>query len=225
MTITTFATPYLRSNMYLIVENGHGIIIDPCDDSDFCGEIEKQTQEIDYILLTHEHYDHISGTNALRKRFGCPVLCGAVCGERIRNSVDNFSHYFQAFVSIQTGETISEDLIIDEKYATYADETFAEERELLWQDHLMILRETPGHSPGSICALTDDEILFSGDSLLPSGQAMVRFPGSNKRKYESETLPWLRSLSPRITVYPGHYEPFRLGDHPDIRGGPNHDEY
>lgn len=214
----TFSTPYLRSNMYFLAEKKHGIIIDPYDDPASCEQMEARAKEIDYILLTHEHYDHISGTNALRERYDCPVLCGAVCAERIQNSVDNFSHYFRAYASIQTGETVPEDLTVDECYKTHADESFSGQRELLWQGHRLILREAPGHSPGSICILLDGNILFSGDSLLPGGQAMVRFPGSSKRQYYDATLPWLRSLPSETTVYPGHYEPFRLGDHPDIKG-------
>lgn len=210
MKLASYPTPYLRSNMYLLAENGHGIIIDPSDDPAFCEQIDAQVQKIDHIILTHEHYDHISGANALRERYGCPVLCGAVCAERIQNSADNFSHYFRAYAMLQTGETVPEDLAIDEDYVTYADESFTGDRELPWQGHRLYLRETPGHSPGSICILLDDEALFSGDSLLPGGQAMVRFPGSNKRQYESVTLPWLQSLSPDITVYPGHYEPFLM---------------
>lgn len=215
MTILTFQTPYLCSNMYLLAENGHGLIIDPCEDAAFCAQIDEKEQKIDRILLTHEHYDHISGTNALRERFDCPVLCGAVCAERIQNSVDNFSHYFQAYASLQTGEAVPENLTIDESYTTHADESFSGERELLWQGHCLLLRETPGHSPGSSCILLDGDALFSGDSLLPGGQAMVRFPGSSKRQYENVALPWLQSLSPEITVYPGHYGSFRLGDHPE----------
>lgn len=216
MNIITFPTPYLKANMYLIHENGHGILIDPYDDPVMNAGIENAVERVDYIILTHEHYDHISGTDALRQRFQSRVLCGGVCGERIRNATDNFSRYFNAYVSLQTGETVPEELLPEEEYVTVADEDFTEYRELFWQGHRLELRETPGHSPGSICILLDRTSLFSGDSLLPGGKAMVRFPHSSRRQYEEKTLPYLRSLPRDVTVYPGHYEPFILGEHPSI---------
>lgn len=214
MNVAAFPTPFLKSNMYLLHENGRGILIDPYDDSSFCMQIEQSVKAVDYIILTHEHYDHISGTNALRTRYHSRVLCGSECGDRIRDATYNFSRYFNAYVSLQTEEHVPEESLPTEDFTTFADETFADRHVLLWQGHRLELRETPGHSPGSICVLLDGTALFSGDSLLPSGKAMVRFPGGNRRKYEEETLTYLRSLPRDITVYPGHYAPFLLGDHP-----------
>ena len=72
MRVLQFATPLLASNMYLLAEKGRGIIIDPY--GGFMPQITGECSGIDCILLTHEHYDHISGTNALRERYGCPVI-------------------------------------------------------------------------------------------------------------------------------------------------------
>ena len=91
MNITMFPTPYLKANMYLIHENRCGILIDPYDDPVMNAGIENAVERVDYIILTHEHYDHISGIDALRQRFQSRVLCGGICGERIRNATDNFS--------------------------------------------------------------------------------------------------------------------------------------
>ena len=217
ITITTFQTPFLKSNMYLLSKNGHGIIIDPYSGSDFCTRVKEQAPEIDLVLLTHEHYDHISGTNAFRAQFHSRVLCGESCGRRIQNASDNFSHYFNAYVSLQEKETVPEDLLPTEDFITFADETFSGELTLFWQGHRLELRETPGHSPGSICILVDGEILFSGDSLLPDGKAILRFPGGSRRQYTEKTLPYLWTLPLEANVYPGHYDPFLLGDHPAMK--------
>jgi len=216
MNVIAFPTPYLRSNMYLIAESGHGIIIDPYEDDTYCAQIELEARKIDCIILTHEHFDHISGTNALRGRYKCPVLCSAACAKRILDPTRNFSRLFKAFVTMQTGETVDQALIPDQEYVTTAEEWFENEFELDWRGRKLYLRETPGHSPGSICILLDGKTLFSGDSLLPGNKATLRFPGGNKRQYESATLPWLRSLPADVKVYPGHYESFRIGDHPEI---------
>ena len=211
MQIRTLPTPLLSSDMYLICENGHVIIVDPYP----FAQLELPPESVvDYIFLTHEHYDHISGTNALRERFRCPVVCGEVCSKRLPDPRKNFSHYFTAYAALQTGETVPEELLPVQDYAACADESFQGSREILWQGHRFVLTETPGHSPGSICILLDEKVLFSGDTLLPSGKQMTRFPDGSLAQYETYALPYLRSLPPDVLVYPGHYEAFRLGDCP-----------
>lgn len=216
MKILRFPTPLLKSNMYLLVEDQRGIIIDPYDCQEFSEEIARQCSQVDYILLTHEHYDHISGTNALRERYGCPVLCSESCGKRIQNSSQNFSRYFEAYATVQTGEPVPEELLPVEEYFSSADEVFSGSRMLLWQSHRLELTETPGHSPGSICILADGKILFSGDTLLPGNVTVTRFPGGSARRYSQIALPYLLKLPLDTRVYPGHYDSFTLKNHSEI---------
>lgn len=211
MRVQKFATPLLSSNMYLLTENGRGIIIDPYDG--FPSEIARACNTVDYILLTHEHYDHISGANALREKYGCPVVCSEVCGQRIQNSTHNFSRYYEAYATVQTGEPVREDSLPVGEYFTYADTVFSGQKTLIWQGHELALTETPGHSPGSICILVDENLLFSGDTLLKGNVAVARFPGGSRRQYEQIALPYLQGLPNGTLVYPGHYDAFQLGEH------------
>lgn len=215
MEILTFTTPLLKSNMYLLTEEVRGIILDPFMSTEFVNLISRDCTKIDYIILTHEHYDHISGTNELREQFHCPVLCSEICAERIQSPVYNLSHYEETYLTLQTGEPIPENLLPIEDYESYADDTFSGEKVMQWQGHRLVLTETPGHSPGSACILVDGDTLFSGDSLLMNNSFATRFPGRSKRQYEQITQPYLASLSPDVLVYPGHYGTFRLKDHPE----------
>lgn len=73
---------------------------------------------------------------------------------------------------------------------------------------------TPGHSLGSCCFyLPSDNILFSGDTLLPdiTPNPVVEFGDSNQQVYQSliqmqESLLTIRRLSP-ARVFPGHGGP------------------
>lgn len=223
MKVLQYTTPLLSSNMYLLTENSHGIVIDPYDG--FAARIAEECQEIDYILLTHEHYDHISGTNALRERYGCPVICSEPCGERIQNSSHNFSRYYEAYAAIQTGEPLPENSQPVAEYFTHADEVFSKHRTFFWQGHEVALTETPGHSPGSICILTDRKQLFSGDTLMPGDITVTRFPGGSRRQYEKIALPYLRELPDETLVYPGHYGAFRLRNHKTKMEESYHDKH
>lgn len=215
MQVLTFATPLLKSNMYLVEEGGRGVILDPFFSQEFARSILRACEAVDYIILTHEHYDHISGLDALRERFRCPVLCSEACGRRIGDPGYNLSRYQDAYLTLQTGETVPEELLPIQEYAAHADDTFVGQRTLRWQGHELLLTETPGHSPGSVCVLLAGKTLFVGDSLMRDNSMVTRLPGRDKRSYQQITLPYLAALPPDVLVYPGHYSAFRLGEHPE----------
>lgn len=210
LSIKVFKTPYLSSNMYLISDNGHGLIIDPYFDRSVCEEIDKEVGRVNYIILTHEHFDHISGTDEIRDRYGSKVICSKICAERITNPKSNMSRHFAVFASLQDREELNEECLAVKDYVTFADETFETEIELNWESHKLVLHETPGHSLGSICILLDNEYLFTGDSLLNDDEIITRFPGGNENLWNENTFPYFESLSGTITVYPGHYGSFNL---------------
>lgn len=212
MDILIFPTPYLRSSMYLLCENGRGILIDPYGGEEYTAQIMETVKIMDYIILTHEHFDHISGTDIMRRRYQARVLCSDACAGRIRDPKANASRYFSMYASIQEGEAVLEKMLEVSDYTTYADESFSGTKELLWEGHRLELKQTPGHSPGSICILVDDTALFTGDSLLEDDKLMTRFPGGSTKVWIRETLPVLCGYPQKAVVYPGHYHPFVLED-------------
>ena len=65
------------SNAYLIVDKpgGKGVLVDSNSVTEPLVErVEREGTELTHILLTHHHYDHIVGFEALAERFGVPVL-------------------------------------------------------------------------------------------------------------------------------------------------------
>lgn len=62
----SFSFDLIDSRMYLLISNDKALIIDPCVNTDAL-QLLKDKNIIDVIvLLTHEHYDHISGVNWVR---------------------------------------------------------------------------------------------------------------------------------------------------------------
>lgn len=212
MEIKQTVTDYLKSNMYLITENGHALLIDPCFDEGLINDLIKKEIIIDYFLLTHEHYDHISGVNLWKEYFPkTEVICGEICAQRIQNSRANSSRYFEAFCQIQTWAK-DQKQIPGSEFVCHADRTFSNGDFVIWQGHKLFFKEAPGHSPGSMLIFLDGIILFSGDSLMRDHLAATRFPGGNTKIYNEQTLPFIMSLSENIKVYPGHMEPFVLSE-------------
>lgn len=64
----------VQANCYLVMENHHALIIDPADTLPNLDEILNQNDcTLDAIVLTHAHFDHISGVDKIVNKFGCDV--------------------------------------------------------------------------------------------------------------------------------------------------------
>ncbi len=203
MLIRRFESDLLCSSMYLITEQGHAIVIDPCRNTAMLQDLQ-----IDKIILTHEHYDHISGVNAWKQLTNAPVLCSKNCGENIRSSRKNMARLFEVFCEIQTWMKLDRIPEGDETYTCEADETFEDEMEFNWQGHTFHLFEMPGHSSGSIGILLDNRHFFSGDSLIEGRDIELRFPGGSKELWEKLGAPRLARIPAGVHVYPGHFNEF-----------------
>ena len=93
MMVEKFVSGFLDTNTYLLEEDGHLLVVDPSDHAavlDRCKEATNVT-----VLLTHEHFDHISGLNRIRDlcASSCRVIAGATCSKRIQNTKANLSAY------------------------------------------------------------------------------------------------------------------------------------
>lgn len=198
--------------MYVISHEREAIVVDPYWDEEIKRFFLQNFDTVKYVLLTHEHYDHISGVNSLSNYYHSSVVCSEICSNRIIDPALNLSSYFEDYCSLQMGECIQEGLEVGE-YRCSASQTFQGHTEISWKGHKLFLRETPGHSPGSICILMDERVLFSGDTLLLEHSMVSRSPGGSKKKFLKETLPFLLNLPSECLVYPGHYQSFRLSQH------------
>ena len=205
MEILRYESDLLSSNMYVISEKGHAIIIDPYRNTDVVKDYI-----VDKIILTHEHYDHISGVNLFREITNAPVLCSKRCAENVKNPKKNMAAIFDIFCELQTWMRLETPPSADKNYHCYADETFTDRMAFRWNDHYLWLFELPGHSQGSIGILLDQKYFFSGDSLLEHDKTEQRLPGGSKKEWESISLPRIQLLKNGIQVYPGHGREFVL---------------
>ncbi len=196
----------IDSRMYILIENRSALIIDPNQNPDGLRLLRDAGVTNLLIILTHEHYDHIIGVNDLRNMFpNVTVLCSKKCADYLPLPSKNLSNFWQIlFMNLQEKSSVPIDKLGLGPYRCTSDKDFENELSLDWHGHKLYLKETPGHSPGSICIILDDKSLFSGDSLVTGYDTITRLPGGSKKLFETETLSWLQTLSPDITVYPGH---------------------
>ena len=203
--IKRYVSGLLSSNMYVISEGNHAVVIDPFEDTAPLGALT-----VDYIILTHEHYDHISGVNKWKEATGAPVLCSKPCAENIQNPKKNLANHFKEFCELQTWMDLDEIPASDPDYACSADESFEDEMTLRWQGHELHLIEIPGHSLGSIGIMMDGKEFFSGDSLMENCEIELRMPGGSRKKWREIGSERIAAVPEGTRIWPGHFDSFVL---------------
>lgn len=207
MKIISKQSTLLCSNFYILCEQEKAILIDPA-----ILYIDKIFQKIDYILLTHEHYDHISGVNYWKNKYpAAKVICSSECSRMIISPNKNLSKHFDAFCQFQTWIK-SQENIDPVSYSCKADVTFSKYDVLWWKDHKIEMYYAPGHSIGSSIYVVDETIMFSGDSMFRNYPTFTSLYKNGKYDFSNITLPLIRSMNKNIQVYPGHFEPFPIND-------------
>ncbi len=200
-----YGMPVISSNMYIIIKGNQALVIDPHVNNNAerllrAGSVREVT-----VILTHEHFDHISGVNMFRENWECTVYASKECMERIEDSTKNLAAFFMAiFIEKTTEEKKIMQSFLDESYVCKADVGFETSCDIQFAGLKLSLIQTPGHSPGSICILVNDKYIFTGDSLVEGNKVITRLPGGDRKKYTEITKPFLEKLSKQVVVFPGH---------------------
>jgi len=154
--------------------------------------VERERLRVHYVLETHAHADHLSGSQWLKRRFGAQIAIG----ERIREVQAVFKGLFDLPPSFRTDGGQFDRLL--------ADGEVVEAGTL----RLRVIA-TPGHTPACVSYFVGDA-LFTGDALFMEDQGTGRcdFPkGSAEALYDS-IHERLYALPDETRVFVGHdYQP------------------
>lgn len=186
MEIKVLPLGLIQSNCYLISTKKAAVAVDIGFYSPEVDEFFKNSSEKEkLILLTHAHFDHISGADAIRKKYGVKIAIGKKDAEALFDMDINLSNRFRAKCEPFTADI----KLSDGEIITCGDLEFK-------------TLETSGHTKGSVCFLLEN-ILFSGDTLFFENIGRTDFPGGDFSEIES-SIKKLYALDDGITVFSGH---------------------
>ena len=210
LTVYRFVWDVIDSNTYVIHGKDSSLIIDPIDSVEFLEHINRIQNAI--VVLTHAHYDHISGLNQIRETItDTKVIASRTCSINICDPKRNLSNIANPLMAFQEHSSDVEDRVTPFSCEA-ADIQFSGEMLFRWEGHELLMSEFSGHSPDSICLVLDGKYLFSGDTILPI-PTVTRLPGGSTYKFWEEDIPRLNAMSEYIEmVFPGHKSPGTLKD-------------
>ena len=180
LNIHTLTLGLYQTNCYIVHKEGNKscVVIDPGYDANtILGRTALLGLQIDAILLTHGHFDHVGAVRQIAADTDCAVYLQEAELSLPNAMTDGPLYYTDLYP--QSGQITVADLDIK------------------------ILR-TPGHTPGSVCLIIADA-MFSGDTLFAGSMGRCDFPGSNIYDMR-RSMRKLHDLAGDFRVFPGHAE-------------------
>ena len=171
-------------------EAGKCVVVDPAwDVDDLLSAAAEDGMEIEGVLATHHHPDHVGGdlwgtsvpgVRELLERKSVKIHCNREEAEWIRRTTE-----------VSSGDLVSYD-----------------SGDVLQVGEVQIrMIHTPGHTPGSQCFLVDGK-LIAGDTLFLQGCGRTDFPGGDRDEMYRSLTERLAKIPDDTVLYPGHlYDP------------------
>ena len=198
MDVRSFTVGQVAENCYVARRDGaaSGIIVDPGDEAERILEaISALEIDVEAILLTHCHFDHIGAVAPVAEATGAPVWCPEI---EVPVLADIMAYVpwpgFGPYDSYEADNTVAG----------------GERLQLAGFDVDVIF--TPGHSPGHVSySIADEEALFSGDVLFKGSVGRTDLPGGDWETLLESIRGLVDGLPSETVVYPGHMGVTTLG--------------
>ena len=194
MILETRAVPPFYKNGFVVgcERTREAVIIDPGDEVDqLMGAVRDLDVEVQAILLTHAHIDHVTGVGAAKDAYEVPVYL---------HRDDLFLYEGTVQQGVMFGFKVSQPPPID---------VFYDMTPIHFGDYEVRVHHTPGHCPGGVCLQighkgTPGEHLFVGDTLFAGSIGRYDLPGADYEALMRSITEVLFPLGDDRIVHPGH---------------------
>ncbi|MBR2525958.1 MBL fold metallo-hydrolase [bacterium] len=199
MILKTFVTGMLENNNYLLIdeESKQAVLID-C--SQYIPEIKNILQSyganLNYILITHGHFDHIMGINDFHKEYPQTEIIAPINDKELIEEIETFlDRFIGGFGRVEV---------------PHIDKYISENDELMFGKEKIKIISSPGHTKGGVCYFIDDK-LFSGDTIFLGSVGRTDLPGGSYEQIKNSVNRVLKMFNDDVIIYTGHGEKTSVG--------------
>jgi len=185
MKISPYTGGFVQTNGYLVETPDGNLLIDAPEG--IAEWVTRRGVRVDDVLLTHQHYDHVTDAAALK-----------ALGARL-HALEDYSADLTLESTVRSwGMPISvTPYQIDRHFVMTAPLNIAGLE--------ISLAHVPGHSPDSVTFyLADHGLVFSGDTLFASSIGRSDLPGGSETQLLEGIARHLMTLPRETRVLPGH---------------------
>ena len=191
VTIHDITNNTFSSKTYILSKQGEdkAWLIDIGDIEPVLSYLDERRLSVEGVFITHAHFDHIYGIEALVERFPeCKVYVCEYAKQALASEKLNMSRYHGTPINYMS----------DNEVVVRDGDTMI----LYEEEPPMEFYETPGHNPGCLTMVMGDKI-FTGDAFIPGVGVNTKLPRADKVKAKI-SLERILKLAEGKTVLSGH---------------------
>jgi glyoxylase-like metal-dependent hydrolase (beta-lactamase superfamily II) len=205
------------ANCYLVAAGGGFVLVDtgyPTERATLLDALQAAgcgPDELRLVVLTHGDIDHAGNCAYLQQVYGVPIAMHPADAVLVEEGIQpkkecpspfirvllGMAALLQRGVSMEDFERFKPDIHVDEGFVLSE-----------WGLDARVVH-TPGHTSGSICVVTSDGALFSGDTLMNARKRLIVSGWAEDHEELGSSIELLMTL-PVDIVYPGHLKPFGM---------------
>ena len=173
------------------------MVIDPGDDiDDIVAVLRENKLQVKQIVITHAHIDHVGGAMKLRAQTGAPIL------------LNQSDYALLKILDVQASW-----LGMAAPGAVTIEASIGDGESLQTGNLKANVRQTPGHTEGSVCLyFPAEKLLIAGDTLFARSIGRTDLPGGSYEKIMRSLHDRVMTLPDETVVIPGHGQQTTIGE-------------